>query len=222
MKIINLSKTLLVPVLVFTFGLGRSLALIPTPGIEDISDTPTIKDKINGPIDISKFKIAPNKILPNLGENKEKRCERITNRVEEKLGRYKENENRHRGVYQGLEIKLTNLINHLEEKGYSGENLEALKTDLDELRELSQKFETAYSDYRVRLELLKNHACGDSEDDFSQTFEDTQEEFLTVWEVIKEIRTFYLEEIKPDIAAMKVQILEERATQVEIENDEEN
>lgn len=214
-------KILLVPALVFSFGLVKSFALIPTPGIDDISDTPLIKDKINTPVDISKFKIAPNKILPNLGENKEKRCERITNRVEEKLERYKENENRHRGVYQGLENKLTNLISHIEEKGYSGKNVDALKADLEKLKELAQKFETAYTDYRVRLELLKNMACGDSDDEFSETFKDTQDDFLTVWDVIKEIRAFYLEEIKPDIAALKLQIIEERASEIQDNTGEE-
>lgn len=157
---------------------------------DEIKDEPSIQ--------MRKFQIDP-KII----DTSEKRCERITQRVSEKIAKYKENENRHQGIYLGLENKLTNLITHLEEKGYEGKQLQSLRDDLEKLKKLEEDFKTAYTDYRVKLELAKTSSCGDSEQNFTDTLKEVKLSLAEVRTTIDNIKNFYHDTIKPDIAAMR-------------------
>src|SRR3989304_6910256 len=52
-------------------------------------------------------------------ENQERRCELVTQRIADKIARYKNLEKRDQGIYLGLGNKLENLVNRLKEDGYT-------------------------------------------------------------------------------------------------------
>ena len=153
-------------------------------------------------------------------ENQERRCELVTQRIADKIARYKNLEKRHQGIYLGLGNKLENLVNRLKEDGYTGENITALETDMTKLDELSEKLKANYSDYLAKLEELKSASCEDSDINFTQTLKAAREELAATREVIREIKDFYLTEVKPHIAAMREQIKEEKLNREQDEKPE--
>ena len=153
-------------------------------------------------------------------ENQERRCELVTQRIADKIARYKNLEKRHQGIYLGLGNKLENLVNRLKEDGYTGENITALETDMTKLDELSEKLKANYSDYLAKLEELKSASCEDSDIGFTQTLKTAREELAATREVIREIKDFYLTEVKPHIAAMREQIKEEKLNREQDEKPE--
>lgn len=178
---------------------------------------------------ISEGKNLQNESLPKLdaprvqltkAENQERRCELVTQRIADKIARYKNLEKRHQGIYLGLGNKLENLVNRLKEDGYTGENITALETDMTKLDELSEKLKANYSDYLAKLEELKSASCEDSDINFTQALKTAREELAATREVIQEIKDFYLTEVKPHIAAMREQIKEEKLNREQNEKPE--
>lgn len=143
---------------------------------------------------------------PKLG-NMERRCELVTQRVNAKLERYRVNENLHQGVYLGLGNKLGNLLDRLEPDYGDTDEYKALEEDLVTLDEMTEELKTALGEYRVRLEATRTFACDESTGTFAAALKNAQDENTAAREVIQEIKTFYLTEIKADIAAMKAVIL---------------
>lgn len=143
---------------------------------------------------------------PKLG-NMERRCELVTQRVNAKLERYRVNENLHQGVYLGLGNKLGNLLDRLEPDYGDTDEYKALEEDLARINELSEELKNALGQYRVRLEAVKNFACDESAGTYADALKNAKSENTTTREIIQEIKTFYLTDIKQDIAAMKTVIL---------------
>ncbi|GIW69430.1 MAG: hypothetical protein KatS3mg101_0177 [Patescibacteria group bacterium] len=154
---------------------------------------------------------------PNKLGNQERRCEFVTQRVNAKLERYRVNENLYQGIYLGLGNKLRNLLGRLEPMYGNTNEYKALEEDLAKLEELTEKLKSAVGEYKVRLEAMKTYACDESAGTFAAALKNAQDQNTTAREVIQEIKTFYLTDIKQDIAAMKAVILAQNQEKNETE-----
>lgn len=207
MKINNLVKLTVVPALLILPLLFTSAqSVLPAREAKDLQN-----ESLPNP-DAARLQIK--------AENQERRCELATQRIGEKINRYRNLEKRHQGVYLGLGNKLENLVSRLEEDGYTGENIEALKADITKLNELAAKLKISYTNYLSKLDELKTASCTDSDVNFQEALKAAREELAATHAVSQEIKEFYLTEIKPDVAAMRTQIHEEKLRQQENEETE--
>ena len=199
MKINNFTKLIVVPLLFISPFVYTAAAQSVLPA----SDGKNIDTESLPRLDTRRVQL-------NKAENQERRCELATQRIAEKIARYKTLEKRHQGIYLGLGTKLENLVNRLKEDGYTGDNIAALEADITKLDELSEKLKATYADYLAKLEELKTVSCADSDINFAQALKTAREELTATRDVIKEIKDFYLTEVKPHTAAMREQIKEEK------------
>jgi len=203
MKINNLVKLTVIPVLfILPLLLTSAQSVLPAREAKDLQDESL--PKLDAP-----------RVQAIKAENQERRCELATKRIAEKVNRYRNLEKRHQGVYMGLGNKLENLVSRLEADGYTGENIDALKADITQLNEFAANLKTSYTNYLNRLDELKTAGCTDSDVNFQEALKTAREELAATGVVIGEIKEFYLTEIKPDIAAMRTQIQEEKLGQQE-------
>ncbi|OGC80117.1 hypothetical protein A3K01_00615 [candidate division WWE3 bacterium RIFOXYD1_FULL_43_17] len=203
MKINNLVKLTVIPALfILPLLLTSAQTVLPAREAKDLQNESL--PKLDNP-----------RVMEIKAANQERRCELATQRIAEKVSRYRNLEKRHQGVYLGLGNKLENLVSRLEADGYTGGNIEALKTDITQLNELAAKMKTSYTNYLSRLDELKTAGCTDSDVNFQEALKTAREELTASGAVIKEIKEFYLTEVKPDIAAMRTQIQEEKLGQQE-------
>lgn len=153
-------------------------------------------------------------------ENAERKCEIASERLAVRMEKLQELQNRHHGVYDGLITKLTNLITRLEEDGVTGPEIDALKEDIVALQELAVKLKTSYSAINGNLIRARNIVCGESQLAYNQALRESGSSINETKLVIKEIRDFYLTEIKPDLEAIREMLKPEVTEQEETETEE--
>ena len=140
-----------------------------------------------------------------LKENIAERCNLTEEKVDEKIEQFRESQAKHLERYEALKEKLANLIARLEENGY---DVTELQNDLIVLEEkiavLSEKFEA----FVVQLEETADYECGNSDGNFVAAMKEAKDALAEVRTATLDVKTYYVETVKPDIVALRDQIRE--------------
>jgi gas vesicle protein len=149
-------------------------------------------------------------------------CERVQNRVQNAIERYRGNTNRYRSFFNGIEVKLTNLISKASAAGYDTSKLE---DDLETLRNMITEASQTLYDYLDVLESSEEFTCGESEGVYKDQIKEAKELVKQLRTEIQEMRSFYHETLKPDLNELREQRKEramERSDQDGDENDDDD
>jgi anion-transporting ArsA/GET3 family ATPase len=154
---------------------------------------------------VSTFAVSPLQLKPEIrNQNKldqtEARCERINERIEAKIQKYTENQNRYHGIYQGVMNRLANTITRLEGAGV---DTAALEENQAEMQEKVDAIKDSYQVLIDKLEDSKQYTCGESEGDFVKALGEIKTQMSKIREQIEEVRKYFDDEVIPNIKALK-------------------
>jgi hypothetical protein len=130
----------------------------------------------------------------------EQRCKNIETRIETRINRYDNNQNRDVTVYANLKSRLDKLVERLKLRSLDTSKLE---TDLKTLDEKIAKAQTDYETFINGLKETQNLACGESQGQFSGKLGEARKVILTVRQDRIDIRNFLRNTIRPDIQALR-------------------
>lgn len=128
------------------------------------------------------------------------RCDRVATRIAEKLSRYEENQNRHASTYNRMTIRLSELLDRLEEKTVDVSTVRALVAEFDALNTSAQ---LSLAAAMSGLEASQSYACGQSEGDFKAALQGARDLFGQVRERTAAVRSYYHDTLKPAILAFR-------------------
>lgn len=137
------------------------------------------------------------------GELIQNRCQLIMGRIDSRILRFDENQDRHVAKYQQLKERFQALIARLESRGY---DVSVLRQDFQELNELIVKFGTDYAVFIQDLRTARANACSTSGGEFANRVRAAKESLDIVRGDVREIRTFYKDTIRQDILGFKEQV----------------
>lgn len=130
------------------------------------------------------------------------RCNLANQRIATITSRYETNRMEHIRNYQEMVRHFGDVVATLEAKGY---DVTKLRTDATTLDEKIRAFGVAYDAWVTQLGVAKQYACGESEGKFKDELLKSRQLALKVRQAAIDIRTFYLNTIKPDIKAVRAQ-----------------
>lgn len=130
------------------------------------------------------------------------RCAKIQEKIAAKTAGFDENKDRHYEAYKNLKDRMEKFLAKLTDKGY---DVTEFKADLAVLNTKIQKFADDYAAYQVKLGETKDYACGHSDGDFKAKLAEARTLLKTVREDSKDIKSYYLNTIKPDLKAIRKQ-----------------
>lgn len=141
------------------------------------------------------------------------RCERAGKIIDNRIENYRNNESAHISVFNNLVTRVENLVTNLKNAGYSGDNLTKLENDLVTLEQKVKAFSDTYGKYISELEDTKDLACGESDGDYLDAVKNAQGDLTDLRLAAQDIRSFYIGTIKPDMLAIRQQIVSEKIDQ---------
>ena len=130
----------------------------------------------------------------------ERRCEVLEKRVDLAIDRYTNNNSRYTEVFENLVEKLTAFADWSED---AGQDVTALRADIETLKTKIDVIYTAYGEYIQELSDSKSLACGQSEGEYKVALKTALQSHLAVKKMIIETRSFYQNEIKPDLKMLR-------------------
>jgi len=132
------------------------------------------------------------------------RCAKFKEKIAEKTSNLGEKYDKHLNAYNNLASRLDTLIGRLEDKDY---NVVQLKTDLSVLNNKIDKFKEDYSTLFEKVDATKGKVCDDTDVTIKTKLGDIRVLIQAVRKDAKEVRTYYKNEIRGDILAVKNQKL---------------
>jgi hypothetical protein len=136
----------------------------------------------------------------------EQRCTRIQERIQNRIGGFDDNKEKHMKVYENMVERVEKFIEKLSADGY---DTSKVATDLKVLEEKIAKFST---DKDARLDALnetKNYACGKSEGEFKAKLAEARKALQLVHADAVDIRKYVQNVLHSDIQALRKQKMED-------------
>ncbi len=132
------------------------------------------------------------------------KCGTIQSLAEKKLTKFDENKDKHYKIYVELTTLLSEKIVNWDKLGL---NTTELKADLAVVKTKIDRFVEDYNTYKSKLETLKKIDCSKTLTDYNNTVKDARDALKIVRKDVVDIKTYYLTQIRPDIIALKKQII---------------
>lgn len=133
------------------------------------------------------------------------RCAKFKEKIVERSSSTGERYDKHLSAYNNLASRMETLISRLEDKSY---DVAQLKTDLSILNDKIDKFRKDYEALFEKVESAKGKVCDDNDNTIKTKLGDIRMQIQAVRKDAKEIRTYYKNEIRGDILAVKNQKLQ--------------
>ena len=150
----------------------------------------------------TKFNDLRETLKNNFQDRTAKKCELLTNNIQNRINAYNNKKNAHIKRYENLKNTVSKVITRLEEKGY---DVSSLKIALNELDSKIKKFTSDYDIFIEKLENTGNYSCGQSEGEFLNSLEEAKTALQTVLQDAKDIKNYYTEVIKKEISDLREQ-----------------
>jgi|GEM_PF-1986980 len=131
-------------------------------------------------------------------------CKNIDKLIDKRLANFEEKETNHYENYIKLKDRLSEKITRWKNLGY---NVSDLEDDLKNLEEKIDKFYTDYNAFRNKLEELKNFTCASTVEDYKTKLAEAKALLKPIKADAAEIRKYYQTTIRPDILALKNQVI---------------
>jgi cytochrome c556 len=138
-------------------------------------------------------------------ERKQERCDEVEARVKDKIAKYEAGQIKRLNVFKSVQARLNNLVKKVEAKGYDATEL---KADLEILEQKRETFQNEFEKHVSELKDTQSYACGESEGEFKNQLRNSRTQLKVAREAHTEMRNFFKNEIKGDVAALKSQIEE--------------
>ncbi|OGC49385.1 hypothetical protein A2W32_04295 [candidate division WWE3 bacterium RBG_16_37_10] len=151
---------------------------------------------------ITKFSDIKDNLKNNFQNRIAKRCEIITNNIDNRINAYNNKKNAHIKRYDNLKNLIPKIIKNLEEKGY---DVTQLKSALSEFDAKIIKYTADYKAFIDALKNTQNFACGESEGDFLNALEDAKTALQTVMLDTRDIHYYYQNVFKKLISDLREQ-----------------
>lgn len=133
------------------------------------------------------------------------RCDEVEAKVKGKIAKYEAGQTKRLNVFKSVQARLNNLVKKVEAKGYDATEL---KADLEILEQKRKTFQNEFERHVSELKDTQSYACGKSEGEFKNQLRNSRTQLKVAREAHTEIRNFFKNEIKGDVAALKSQIEE--------------
>jgi len=130
------------------------------------------------------------------------RCAAVEHRVEGKITMFEQNRDPHFTRFTRLSAQLDQIINKSYTKGY---NITVLDNDIALLNEKISQFQNDYSLFIQKLQNTRNFTCGHSEGQFQAALNASKTQLKILRQDAEDIKKFYDEIIKKDIAQLREQ-----------------
>lgn len=130
------------------------------------------------------------------------RCAKFKDKIAEKTSNMGDRYDKHLNAYNNLASRLDNLISRLQDNGY---NVSQLKTDLSNLNSKIDKFKEDYNSLTDAADAAKGNVCSDTDAKIKTNLGGIRTFVQAVKKDAKDIRTYYKNDIREDILAVKNQ-----------------
>lgn len=140
--------------------------------------------------------------LEKLEERVKEGCEDIETRIAEKVTKFNGNKRKHISAYNNMLGRAKKFVEKLDEKGYDTSKVES---DIKTLNEKIIKYARDYTTYNNKLIEAQNYACGKSHDEFVAKFAEAKEALKAVREDVIDIKNYYQNTLRVDLANIKNQ-----------------
>lgn len=130
------------------------------------------------------------------------RCDRVTNRISERITRWDNNEPEKHRLYNNIVPRVQKMITNLKAKGYDTAELQ------EALNNLNDAILKRHADAKVLVSLLKDtkeFACGESEGAFKDALKKAQDQWKIFHADTLEIRNIWQNQVRPAIRKLKEQ-----------------
>jgi hypothetical protein len=132
----------------------------------------------------------------------QQRCGIISSHVKTKVTKYTAVVAKHEGFNAKFTHRIQQLVTKFKAQGYDTAKLEA---DLLTLKAKAQKFSADRLTYINALKSTQSYACGKSKGEFENELNQARQYLLTLRADRADFQSFYLNTIKPDLLALKIQ-----------------
>ncbi|HLB51543.1 hypothetical protein A3F07_01410 [candidate division WWE3 bacterium RIFCSPHIGHO2_12_FULL_38_15] len=167
-----------------------------------VESSPSNPKRLNiGPY-TNKFSNLQDNLKNNFQDRIARRCEIITNNIDNRINAYNNKKNAHLKRYENLKNLVSKIIANLEEKGYE---VTELKTALNELDTKIKKYASDYDAFIDALKNTQNYACGESEGAFLNALEASKTALQTVLQDTRDIHSYYIDVIKKAVSDLRDQ-----------------
>ena len=167
-----------------------------------VESSPSNPKRLNiGPY-TNKFSNLQDNLKNNFQDRIARRCEIITNNIDNRINAYNNKKNAHLKRYENLKNLVSKIIANLEEKGYE---VTELKTALNELDTKIKKYASDYDAFIDALKNTQNYACGESEGAFLNALEASKTALQTVLQDTRDIHSYYIDVIKKAVSELRDQ-----------------
>lgn len=131
------------------------------------------------------------------------KCPTIESRIQMKIVNFDNNKIRHLNAYNNLKERLAKVESRLTDKGL---DTTKLKSYLSVLSSKIDKFTNDYATYIDKLKEAQTFVCGKSKAQFLAKLKEARVVLKTVHQDILDIRSYYVNTIKPELQNLKQQI----------------
>src|SRR3989344_1799094 len=167
-----------------------------------VESSPSNPKRLNiGPY-TNKFSNLQDNLKNNFQDRIARRCEIITNNIDNRINAYNNKKNAHLKRYENLKNLILKIITNLEEKNY---DVTQLKSALSELEAKIIKYTADYEAFIEALKNTQNFACGESEGDFLNALEDAKTALQNVMQDTRDIHYYYKDVFKKVISDLREQ-----------------
>ncbi len=129
-----------------------------------------------------------------------KKCDQLEQRIATKITNFDNTHQFHVRQYGLMKEKIEKVI---ATKEAEGKDVSKLKTDLQTFNDKVALFATHRQEFIDALKRTQEHACGESEGAFKAALKTAQEKHKVVIADAKDIRSFYMNTLRPDLKALR-------------------
>lgn len=135
-------------------------------------------------------------------QNREQLCENLNKRISNRVQVFTDNKDRHVENYQKFVTRVEEIITTLEGKGY---DVADLTTHVAVMDEMIKQYAVDYSNFITTLDESKALPCGEGDGQYKEAMKSAQTELKALRDQRYEIRKYYAEVIRQDIASIRQQ-----------------
>lgn len=155
---------------------------------------------------------AKDALMEKREEKVRNRCENVAEKIDLKVSRYNTNRQLYVDRYDVLRERISNWIARLDSEGY---DVSTLESKLDVLKTKIEKIATLHEGFISDLEDLKQFECGNSDGAYKNQLMAGQNQLAEIRAAVMDIRKYFIEEVKPEILALRNLVAEDKETETE-------
>jgi hypothetical protein len=128
-------------------------------------------------------------------------CENVENNLQKRVQTFEANRNRSVDQFEKIRLRLSNLVDTLEDEGY---DVVTLRADLVTFEGMVYEYKQNHESYMYALGESRTYACSRTEGEFKAKLTTTRTRLKAVHENGVALKTFWAKTLREDLQALKV------------------